>query len=134
LEKMGGGSFVDGVYPNFGPGPIHATGQTLDLAINGDGFLTCSDGARNLYTRAGDLARMSDGTLVTSTGLKVLDDAGGTITLPTDAVTIDREGAILGPAGEVAGARDCVALTVEDTGRGLTADAAELPGSPTYPY
>ena len=92
LEQMGGGSFVDGMYPNFTQGPIKVTNQSLDLAIKGEGFFGCLDGERVLYTRAGNLERSMDGTLVTSTGMPVLDEAGGTISLTTADVEIGADG------------------------------------------
>jgi flagellar hook protein FlgE len=53
------------------------TGRGLDLAINGDGYFTVSDGAGGkLYTRAGNFYLDNAGTLVTNDGNKVLGTNG----------------------------------------------------------
>lgn len=60
---------------DFSPGALRATGNDLDLAIQGDGFFAVQtpDGVR--YTRVGRFQLNGDGTLVTSHGYPVL--AGG---------------------------------------------------------
>jgi flagellar hook protein FlgE len=58
------------------------TGRGLDLAINGDGYFTVSDGAGGkLYTRAGNFYLDNQGTIVTSDGYKVLGTDGNPITI-----------------------------------------------------
>jgi flagellar basal-body rod protein FlgG len=53
-------------------GPIRETGQNLDLALSGDGFLSVQTGQGNLYTRAGNLTLNSAKQLVTQDGYQVL--------------------------------------------------------------
>lgn len=53
------------------PGNIQTTGLVTDLAIQGEGYFIVSDGGVRYYTRAGDFKRDANGSLVTSTGLKV---------------------------------------------------------------
>jgi flagellar basal-body rod protein FlgG len=57
---------------SFTTGPLKQTGEFLDVAIQGGGFLEVQlpDGNK-AYTRAGALALASDGTLVTVNGLRV---------------------------------------------------------------
>jgi flagellar basal-body rod protein FlgF len=54
------------------PQPLKDTGESLDMAINGDGFFAIRtvDGTR--YTRNGEFAADDNGQLVTSTGNLVL--------------------------------------------------------------
>lgn len=108
-------------FTDFSPGAIRQTDDPLDVAISGDGFLKVQGTGGVLYTRRGDLAVDSEGLLITSNGLPVLDDGNSTITLPdtdTNKVAIDDDGIIysLGPQG----AREEVAtlgvVTVEDKG------------------
>jgi flagellar hook protein FlgE len=58
----------------FSQGAIQASSGTLDVAIQGDGFLVVSDPTSNggtLYTRGGNLEVNKAGQLVTATGFKV---------------------------------------------------------------
>ncbi len=74
-------------------GPVAATGNNLDLAIEGQGYLevTLPDG-RAGYTRDGALKLTGDGLLVTSDGYPVVPD----VTVPSDArsVSINAEGEV----------------------------------------
>jgi flagellar basal-body rod protein FlgG len=78
------------VKTDFSPGTHIPTGNPLDVAISGKGFL-CLEGGR--YTRKGDLQIGRGGYLVTQDGRKVLG-AGGPIQLPPGKVDI-------APSGEV---------------------------------
>lgn len=68
---------------DFSPGTLRATGNDLDLAIQGDGFFAVQtpDGVR--YTRVGRFQLNADGTLVTSQGYPVLS-GGSAITINPD--------------------------------------------------
>lgn len=74
-------------------GDMSTTGNTLDLAIEGDGFfqITQTDGTL-AYTRGGAFKLDSDGNIVNSDGLP-LEPA---ITIPTDAtqVTVGTDGTV----------------------------------------
>ncbi|WP_107498436.1 flagellar basal-body rod protein FlgG [Thalassobius sp. I31.1] len=74
-------------------GSLSATGNDLDLAIEGNGYLevTMPDGAA-AYTRDGGLKRSGEGQIVTSDGYPVVPD----ITIPTDArsISINAEGEV----------------------------------------
>jgi len=63
-------------YTNMSQGPIHETGNLLDMAISGDGFLTVQTDQGVLYTRAGNLTVNSSKQLVTQEGLPVLGTNG----------------------------------------------------------
>ncbi len=57
-------------------GAITQTGNPLDVALNGDGFLTVSTPSGERYTRSGALQISNDGTLVDIDGNPVLSDGG----------------------------------------------------------
>jgi flagellar basal-body rod protein FlgF len=91
-------SFVSdyGQYQMTDPGSLTQTGNELDVALVGDGFMSVQlpDGSTG-YTRDGSFHLRSDGTLVTSANMPVMGD-GGIIVLPTDAthISIDNNGVI----------------------------------------
>ncbi len=78
---------------NFTQGSLQQSGNQLDLAINGSGFIQVAmpDGTTG-YTRDGSLQVDGQGQLVTSSGLTV---AGG-ITIPAEAqsITVGKDGVI----------------------------------------
>ena len=71
-------------YIDAAQGNIEATGNPLDMAINGDGFFAVErpGGAGNGYSRDGRFKIGPDRTLVDNLGRAVLDDSGGRITIP----------------------------------------------------
>lgn len=78
-------------------GAVTATGNPLDVAMNGDALLAVQarDGSE-AYTRRGDLTMSDSGLLTTGDGLPVLGE-GGPITLPElDSVSIAQDGSIWG--------------------------------------
>jgi flagellar basal-body rod protein FlgF len=79
------------------PGAVTATGNPLDVAMNGDAMLAVQapDGSE-AYTRRGDLKVTDSGLLTTGDGLPVLGE-GGPITLPElDSVSFASDGSIWG--------------------------------------
>lgn len=88
---------------NFDPGAMQTTGRTLDIALQGDGFIAVRDKQGNeAYTRYGNLSFGSDGILRTSNGLDVLDEDGNQIVLPAplDEINVNSDGYLTGkPAG-----------------------------------
>ena len=77
------------------PGPITTTGRNLDVAMQGNAWLSVQglDGTQ-AYTRAGSLNVSSDGTLVTAGGLQVLGD-GGPIQVPANSeISIGQDGTV----------------------------------------
>lgn len=80
---------------NFDPGSIQHTGRSLDLAVQGKGWIAVQmpDGSE-AYTRNGSLEVSANGVLQTRSGLPVLGD-GGPITIPPDnEITIGRDGSV----------------------------------------
>jgi flagellar basal-body rod protein FlgF len=80
---------------DFTPGGIEQTGRSLDVAIEGKGWLSVqrADGTE-AYTRNGSLKMSENGILQTASGLNVLGD-GGPITIPPNVViSIGADGTI----------------------------------------
>lgn len=80
---------------DFRAGPIQQTGRSLDIAIQGEGWLTVqrADGSEG-FTRNGALKLNENGVLQTATGLNVMGD-GGPISIPPDvAISIAKDGTI----------------------------------------
>ena len=78
---------------NFSQGSLQQSGNQLDLAINGNGFLqvTMPDGTTG-YTRDGSLKLDAQGRVVTSGGLPLAND----ITIPAEAqsITVSPDGVV----------------------------------------
>lgn len=82
------------------PGAIRQTGNPLDIAVRGDGWIAVqgANGAEG-YTRDGGLQVDGDGVLRTRRGQPVVGD-GGAITVPANAqVTIGSDGAVSAKVG-----------------------------------
>jgi len=104
-----------GTARDFSPGALRATGNDLDLAVQGDGFFAVQtpDGVR--YTRVGRFQLNADGTLVTSQGYPVLAGGGPVTINPEDGPinvaedgSISTDRAIGGQQLQVAGKLDLV--------------------------
>lgn len=113
--KIGQGSRVDHVRPTQTQGPLMQTGQTLDVAIEGQGMFvvkrandTASDAQS--FTRDGSFSLDKDGFIVTMDGQRVLSDKGqfmqvpfsrsvGEIELRLEDVTIDEFGSVRAQMG-----------------------------------
>jgi flagellar basal-body rod protein FlgF len=61
---------------DMGQGPLERTGNSLDIAIQGDGFFTVQGAQGTLYTRDGTFRLGADGALLTRDGLPVLNVQG----------------------------------------------------------
>lgn len=80
---------------DFSTGTIEHTGNDLDVAINGEGFLAVQapDGTE-AYTRAGELQLTATGQLLTRDGLPVLGNGGPIALPPSQALVIGTDGTI----------------------------------------
>ncbi|VAX23552.1 Flagellar basal-body rod protein FlgF [hydrothermal vent metagenome] len=83
-----------GTYTNFEQGSIRTTGNPLDVALKGDGFLAVMTYEGERYTRAGRLQVAEDGALVTGDGHPVLDASNRMIFVNDKLVTIDDDGSV----------------------------------------
>jgi flagellar basal body rod protein FlgG len=102
-------------------GAVEPTGRTLDVAIEGGGFLVVDTPGGPRYTRNGHLSRSAEGTLTTGDGL-VVRGVDGPITLGTGAVKIDDDGTVT--AGETVAGRLAV-VEFADPGA-LTRESSSL--------
>jgi len=83
----------DNVYVDYSAGPVSQTGNTLDVAIDGDGFFTVATPGGTAYTRQGNFRLTADGTLVTTDGYPVMGQ-GGEIHITGGKVEISAQGEI----------------------------------------
>lgn len=82
-------------------GAIKQTGNTFDIALQGDGFLTVQTPAGERYTRDGALKLNNEGVLVTNNGDPVLSNGGPVAFGPEETnITIARDGSISSSAGQ----------------------------------
>ncbi|MEO6338477.1 MAG: flagellar basal-body rod protein FlgF [Caulobacteraceae bacterium] len=92
-----------GIARNFGQGPLDQTGNTYDVAIDGDGFFTVQTDQGPRYTRDGRFTVNTQNKLVDKNGHSVLNSSGSEITFnPTQlAPTIGEDGSISQGTGSI---------------------------------
>jgi len=73
-----------GTWRDIRPGAMQNTGNPLDVAIDGNGFLAVQTPNGERYTRNGALQINAQGQLVTSDGSQVLGDSGPIVFQTTD--------------------------------------------------
>ena len=80
---------------DFAVGAVNATGNNLDIAINGDGWIAVQtpDG-KEAYTRAGNLRITTEGNLLTGNGYPVLGDGGPIVLPPVNRIEIGEDGTL----------------------------------------
>ena len=93
-----------GQYQMSDAGSLSETGNPLDIALVGNGFLGIQTPEGVQYTRAGNLVMDAEGILRNARGYAVADDGGGDITIPANAkeIFIDRQGRISTEQGQIA--------------------------------
>ena len=95
LDQLGGGLFVHEVTFDKTLGMTQQTGNTLDLALKGDGWFTVQVGEEQLFTRAGNFTVSPDRFLITADGRgKLLDTNGKPIQLPDETLNVGKDGTI----------------------------------------
>jgi flagellar basal-body rod protein FlgF len=90
-------SFVNdrGTWRDLRAGAIQQTGNPLDVAINGDGYLVVQTPNGERYTRNGALQINGQGQLVTAGGAQVVGDSGPIVFQATDHdVAISADGQV----------------------------------------
>jgi flagellar basal-body rod protein FlgF/flagellar basal-body rod protein FlgG len=83
-------------------GALQQTGNSLDLAVEGDGFFQVQTPNGLRYTRDGGFHRAQNGQLVTSAGEPVLSTTGQPIAVPPGEVTVGADGVLSVAGGTVA--------------------------------
>jgi flagellar basal-body rod protein FlgF len=116
---------LQGTHLDLTPGNLQATGNPLDVGIEGSGFFTIQTAGGTRYTRNGSFQVSSSGQLVTSAGDPVLG-TNGPITVPAGAITIAPDGTI-SVKGAIAGS---IRLTEFAPGADLTAEGGTLIAAP----
>lgn len=85
------------------PGAFQATGNPLDVMIDGEGYLSVEAGDGTIaYTRAGFIKVLENGELATSGGQRILGEGGQPIIIPPEEaphVTIAADGTVAGANG-----------------------------------
>lgn len=84
---------IAGIATDFAQGPLERTGNSLDLAIEGDAFFVVLTPNGEMYTRGGNFTLSADGTLVTRDGYPVLSETGE-IVVDGDDFNVDSTGRI----------------------------------------
>ncbi|MDE3038174.1 MAG: flagellar basal-body rod protein FlgF [Pseudomonadota bacterium] len=77
-----------GTYRDTRGGPLQATGNDLDVAIEGNGYFTVQTPLGPRYTRSGHFRLDGSGTLVTAEGYPVLDTSGQHIEMPENTTSV----------------------------------------------
>ncbi len=92
-----------GNYRNYQPGPIQQTGNTFDVALQGNGFLVVQTPEGEKYTRNGNMNVNNLGQLVNSSGQLMADTGGKPITIPAGSrdVIIAENGTISTDQGQL---------------------------------
>lgn len=100
VGNMSLGVKIGEVYTDYGQGSLRSTGNTYDLAIEGNGFfaisVTNSAGETSIkYSRGGQFKCTNDGYIVDNYGNR-LQGASGDVKVPLDAaeIAIGRDGSI----------------------------------------
>lgn len=80
---------------DFGQGAIQRTGRDLDVAMEGNSWLTVQgrDG-REAYTRAGALSVDANGALLAPGGYSVMGEGGPLVIPPDSTISIARDGTV----------------------------------------
>lgn len=101
LKDSLGGISIASIETDFTQNALKETGGSLDIALEGKGFLQVSSGSKRFLTRDGRMTIDGEGNFVTSGGAKVLsetgvpiavDPNGGGITIASDG-TVSQESA-----------------------------------------
>ena len=89
-----------GTRHNLMPGAIAQTGNPLDIALQGDGYLTILTPAGERFTRNGALSLNESGELVTMDGYQVAGEGGPIVFAPGETgITLGADGAVRSSAG-----------------------------------
>ncbi len=108
-----------GERPDLSPGAMITTGNHLDVAIQGDGWIVVQDAqGQPALTRRGDLAVDVNGILRTGNGLAVQGNAGPVAVPPYRDITIGRDGTVsivpLGQGPEAQAVLDRILLVLPE--------------------
>jgi flagellar hook protein FlgE len=126
--QVGLGASVSAISRDMTQGSLEATGNALDLAVQGDGFFAVSDGIQTYYTRLGTFD-------IDSSGYVVLDGTGYRLTGNTYSMQLNSSGdqtinktgtAIQIPTGSTLAPQRTTSITMQGN---LDASTATLTGT-----
>ena len=88
---------------DFGQGHVTKTGNSLDLALQGEGFFAVETARGERYTRAGRFSLSAGGQVVDMAGNPVLGTDGRAINVPPNigAITVASDGTLSSDAGQI---------------------------------
>lgn len=86
--------FIETVELDFRQGALQHTGNSLDLAIEGEGFFVVMTEQGKAYTRNGNFSLDRDGFLITHSGDRILGTSGP-IQIQGNTVSFDTDGTVL---------------------------------------
>jgi flagellar basal-body rod protein FlgF len=121
-------------WTDFSQGALRATGNALDMAIDGQGFFAVNGPKGTLYTRNGAFRVRADGVLATSEGYPVRGSGGAPIQVDANRpVEILPDGTVR-QSGQTVGQMELAefvstAALVKQQGTYFRASAAAKPGS-----
>lgn len=106
---------------DFSPGNLQSTGNPLDIAVRGEGWIAVQAGdGSEAYTRAGDLHVDLFGQLLTGSGLPVLGNNGPIVLPEFDTLELGDDGTVsireLGQGAEVLAVLDRIKLVNPEPG------------------
>ncbi|MBM7622907.1 flagellar basal-body rod protein FlgF [Sporohalobacter salinus] len=90
IGKAGLGAKVDQTVTDFSAGSVHRTDNSLDWAIEGEGFFAVQTPKGVRYTRSGNFTLSQDGQVVTQNGNPVLGQ-GGSLQVVGEQVNVDNQ-------------------------------------------
>src|SRR6202021_2198229 len=93
-QSVNGFGVLGGNTLDLGQGELQATGNPLDLALEGQGFFAIKTANGIRYTRDGAFSRSATGVLQTSQGEPVLDANQKSITIPPGTIRVSPDGTI----------------------------------------
>ncbi len=88
-------SMTEGSGSDFSSGPLQQTGNDLDVAIKGEGWIAVqADDGTEAYTRAGSMSVNQFGELLTGDGLPVMGNSGPIVLPPFEKLEIGMDGTL----------------------------------------
>lgn len=93
-----------GQYHNTEPGGMAFTGNSLDVGLEGPGYIGVQGpGGELMYTRAGDFHMDVNGRLLSSAGFAIADQGGSDVIIPPDSteILINDTGGVFNQNGQV---------------------------------
>jgi flagellar basal body rod protein FlgG len=86
---------IERQWTDFSPGPMQPTGNPLDVALSGRGFLAVNGPGGVLYTRNGNLHVSKGGALVTGEGYPIRSTGGNPLVVTSGkALEISKDGTV----------------------------------------